>query len=326
MKRFFDVLKVLVLTVTIVFLSVLAVSCEKQETDPEYELKLSELNYKKQLLVNERDRLESDVLATLGNTSYMSLLFTGLDSVIYTDIFGVMTDGDIKIVGVLAFSRDELPGMEGKITEEQYRLLVSQGWGNALYWDGEGELSAFLDDMKASLESIGIDMPKSIAFKAKTYLKSYDALLGEYGIVNAVHSGEEGLDIIEVNEPDGVWHPGRVGWIASNSGTLKQYVETNSGYALFEIGFDTSVPQTSYYTSSGGTNVSRLEKMLGIFRDSIAAGKVEVLDIDGTREKVLQYNLILRDKEAYIEARTAELDAEIQKIERKITDLYYEYH
>lgn len=327
---------IIIAIVTAMLLS--AVSCtasvEEKERLAEYELKLSELVYLKQQLMNERDDLDTVMEKALGNTSYMSLIFTQIDSALYTDVYPAMTEyDDVKLVGVLAFSRNELPGTDGNISVEQYEELVSLGWGTALYWNGEGVLADFVDYMAVKLGEINIELPKSMMFAMDAYVDSYDEMLGEYGIVNLIHSGGEDLDFVEKTEPDGAWHPGCIGWRWIGKSTLlKKAVENDGGYALFEIAFDNAKEntRTSYFPIAGELNDSNRPKifsnMVRQLVTSVRSGNIEILNIDDTRARVERYYDELKVLSAANDIRREEIKEEIRDIERRMMDLYYEYH
>lgn len=336
--RLLSVLKVLVLWIVIASVLLSAVSCtadpEQAAKLAEYEAKLAQLVYRKQQLMKERDALDPSMEKVLGNTSYMSLIFTEIDSALYTDVYPVMDeDEDVKIVGVMAFSENEIPGTDNNITLDQYKDLAAAGWGNALYWNGQGELEDFIETMTALLGEVDIELPTSIMFAKDTYLSSYDALLLEHGIENAVHSGGEDLDFVEKNEPEGVWHPGCIGWRWIGKSTLlKRAVERDGGYALFEIAFNNAAEhtRTSYFPIEGEVNDSNRPKifvnMIKKLLSSIKDGSLEVYNIDQTREKVAKYHSDRRTIENENNIRREEIKNEIRDIERQMADLYDEYY
>lgn len=332
MSRVFSVFKTIVLLSALLSLILCAVSCG-DDYNAEYERRLEELIYRKQQLIAERNGLDAEMQDALGNAAYMSFVFVGLDSALYTDVYPIMSDGEVKLVGVIALSQDELPGVEGNITLDQYEELILTGWGNALYWNGEGALSEFISEMRISLDDLGIALPKSIIFAEDSYSQSYDQLLLECGIENAVHSGEEDLHYIEKNEPEGVWHPGRIGWRwIGKSTSLKKNVEADNGYALFEVGFDNSEEssRTSFFPVEGDASdsnrVSVFANMIKTFKTSVAAGKIEVYNIDDTRERVENYYTLRKAMETENDKKRAEIELQLDEISRRITELYNEYH
>ena len=298
----------------------------------EYDAKLDKLIYKKQQLQNELAKLGPDMEKRLGNTSYMSFLFTTLDSALYTSAHPVMAEGSTDLIGIMGLSPNEIPGMEGKITVKEYETLIFLKWGTAIYWNGEGDLDAYLTEMEILLDEHGIDFPESVAFKNGKYMSEYDTVLEAHGIKNAIHNGETGLSIREDKRPDGIWHPGIVGWKAGMSATLlKRSVEVEGGYALLEINFiaDSENSAYSYFELVGedaNTRLDSFRKMITLFKTSVNSKNIEILTIEQTRAKVEKYYSERTVIEAENAAKREELNAQIAELERQITALYHEYH
>ncbi len=295
----------------------------------EYEAMMDRLAYQKQQLLVELDKLGPDMENQLGNTSYLTFLFSSLDSALYTSAYPTMASGDTPIAGMLALSPTELPGLEGKITEEQFETLINNKWGTALYWNGEGSLEEFITLMQTLLGEMEIEFPSTIVFKDKTYSITYDELLISYGLENAVHNGEGGLSIRIDCVPEGVWHPGVRGWKDQPRVTqLKTEVEEKGGYLLFEINFKFSNDNTvySYFDKQGDTESSRFVTMIKLFKESVKDEKIEILATDEVRDKVETYYSELTDEEILYLQRRAEINAQINEVERQMTELYHEYH
>ena len=295
----------------------------------EYEAKLDKLTLRKQQLLAQLDKLGPDMDKALGNTSYMSLLFTTLDSALYTSAHPVMAEGSNDIVGIMALSPTELPDLEGKITKKQFDTLLALNWGTALYWNGEGDLEDYILQMQVLLDEHRIDFPTTMAFKSKTFKLEYDEILLKYGIKNALHGDDAGLPIRVQTEPTGVWHPGYIGWKASGSSLLKRQVEGEGGYALFEISFSQDNSATAYFDVSGETEGARAEsfrKMINLFKSSVRSGAVEVLSTEQTRAKVEKYYSERSSIEIENAQARQQINAEIVEIERQMTELYHEYN
>ena len=132
MKRLFRMLKIGVFMLIISSLVTSLVGCrllsDKQKSyNNEYEKKLSELVYEKQMLINEKNGLDSDMENKLGNASFMSLVFAELDDALYNVVYPMMSpdeEGAVELVGVMALSPDELPGMEGSSPSVRYKLII----------------------------------------------------------------------------------------------------------------------------------------------------------------------------------------------------------
>ena len=302
---------------------------ETTSTDKDYTEKMMKLVEKKQKLLLELEKLDSDTDKVLGNTSYMSLLFTTLDSALYTSAHPVIAEGSNDIVGIMALSPTELPDLEGKITKKQFDTLLALNWGTALYWNGEGDLEDYILQMQVLLDEHRIDFPTTMAFKSKTFKLEYDEILLKYGIKNALHGDDAGLPIRVQTEPTGVWHPGYIGWKASGSSLLKRQVEGEGGYALFEISFSQDNSATAYFDLSGETEGARTEsfrKMINLFKSSVESGTVEVLSTEQTRSKVEKYYADLSLSRLESEQKRQQINEKIADIDRQITELYHVYN
>ena len=234
----------------------------------------------------------------------------------------------------MALSPNELPGQEGNITLDHFRVLLMLDWGTALYWDGEGDLEEYILYMKDEvLPPLGIELPVTMAFKDGVYRLEYDDVLVKYGIVNAIHHNE--IDIyphIERTDPTGtVWHPGSVGWKAGMSATLlKRQIEADGGYAILEISFDNSTSNTvySYFEIEGeeaNVRADSFRTMVNLFKSSMRSGNVDVLNMENTRKKVEKYYSERTIIELEHAQRRAEINAQLAEIERQMTKLYYDY-
>ena len=305
---------------------------DKADENTEYTAQVEKLTYKKQQLLTELNALAPAAEKRLGNTSYMSFVFTGLDEMLYTTVYPIMVEGNVDLVGVLAFSPNELPGQEGKITMEQYDTLMLLSWGTAIYWDGSTDLNEYLSTMQTLLDEKGIPFPKSMVFKSGYYRVSYDEVIAAYGIKNAIHNGEEGLSVRETTEPKEMWHPGVIGWKAGTTANkLKRTIEDEGGYALFEINFNNAKDNSActFIPLEGEGQNARVESfktMANLFKTSISNGDIEVLSIDTVRAKVERYYGEMTVEERANEERRKAIDEEIAEIERQITDLYYQYN
>ena len=325
-----SVLAIFILPVLITF--VFLVVPDNVEENVEYEAQIDKLTYRKQQLLTELGNLAPAAEKRLGNTSFMSFIFTGLDKKLYTDVYPIMVEGNTDIIGVLAFSPNELPGQDGKITMEQYDTLMLLSWGTAVYWDGSGELGEYLTTMQTLLGEKGIPFPKSVIFKSGSYMVSYDEILESYGIKNAIHNGESGLAVRETTEPDGMWHPGVVGWKAGLSANkLKNTIVDDGGYALFEINFNNASDNfaCSFIPLEGEISSGRVESfktMASLFKKLISDGDIEVLSIDTVRAKVERYYNEMTVEERANEERRKAINDEIADIDRQITELHYQYY
>ena len=350
MDKHFSMNRIIAFLLIVAALLALA-SCGKKDDvrSLEYELKLAELNAKKYECEDEIYLLESGMRAAIGHNSYMSFIFLGVDSGIYDDILPIMESDDMAFTGVLCFFEDELPGMEGNITLEQYADLVDRGWETAWYWrgaadgdDGSADLEVFLSAMETEfserLGDIDSEFPTSIVFDAGVYLPEYDIILERHGVKNAVCDGEDDVELVTDVVPEGIWHTVAIGWRnLQKSIKLRNAILSDGGYASFKISFDRGEDDfdTSFYAIEGemvdigdnmnSTRVAKFKSMLAKFNRSVKDGDMCIAGISKTRSDMEIY---YPQRDSYIankDARIAELQAIIDDVEKRKAELYREY-
>ena len=322
------------------------VSCAKDDADAEraleYENKLAELTLEKQRLISERHKVKNGMIETIGNNAYMSFVFVDLDAGLYEDVFPIFSEGDIKLVGTMALSVDELPGMDGNITMEQYQELVNCGWGTTLYFeihdedtalDSTASLTGFLDTMKSSLGAMNIPYPDSIVFDDGCYSVELDDVLKVYGMKTVLHDGENDFGLVAGDCPGEIWHAGVIGWRDLRRSTrLKTAIETSGGYASFKIGFENTDDRfsESFYPIEGedtlnGERIDVFCRMINLFKKSVSTGNVHINTVSGVNGEMINYFALKEEYIQYSVVRTAEIDAMISDVEDRIFELYNEY-
>ena len=325
-------------------------SCADKTDDrsEEYEIKRAQIQLEKQRYIDEQYALRMGLDEYTGHHSYMSFIFVSLDCALYTEVLPLFNTDEYPLVGVMALSLDELPGMDGNVTMDEYLDLTDLGWESAIYWtgpvtdddesvsaeDAASQLSSYLCDLDAALDEIGIDMPSSLVMNTIVTEGVYETTLESFGIENLLHDYENRDDLVSSDRPEGVWHSGVLGWRdLTRSTRIKRAVEASGGYASFIVTFDNSPENydTSFIPIEGEStlNGERREvfsRMLDKFKDSIMYDKIGVVGIDEAREKCNTYH---DTKDGYLEnsdIRIAELDLLIQDADKRLFELYQEYY
>ena len=109
-------------------------------------------------------------------------------------------------------------------------------------------------------------------------------------------------------------------------------MELEGGYAMFEIGFDTSADkyETTFFPVDGNDQdadrVDKFRSMISSFKQSVINGKITVYSIENTRDAVSDYYEARENAEKENALRLQEIDIELDEIRRKLTDLYNEYN
>ena len=342
---------VLMLILNLALLPILT-GCIKEEEYTDYDIAMNQLLYKKTKILAQISNIRNEVTVAKGNTSYIGIIFTDLDRALYDTAYQVMSQRDPlgaepteetettdsieateatlpPIVGVMALSPTELPGLDGNITRAEFDELVECGWGIALYFDGEGELYSYIETMRTLIEPLGItELPSTILFKKDVYTVDYDELLLTYGIDIAIHHGENDMPYIEINEPVGVWHPGAVGWKSGMDATyLRRNILLGGGYGFLEVNFGAIEENSDYAFEElnklgGNDRLPSFTTMVRLLAESVKTGDLEIYSPDSIRYKVERYYSDGVEIDIEYENKKASLEKELKEIERQIDELY----
>ena len=290
-----------------------------------FETETKELTLEKQRLLIEYSNLERNKLSELHGDGYFDLVFTSIDSQLYDEFFlNVLNNRENPISCTMCLTPDQLPGKEGLITRQQFELMLKNGWRYVIYWNGEGSLEFYLDDMREALDEAGIAFPNAVMFSARSYSTKYDKLLERNGIKHAIHHGEENLDIVERSTEGSVWHPGITGWNTLGvSKKLLNEIATNGGCAMLEISF--SGDYEVFIDNKDTTRLDSFIRMLGVITDCIDNGQIEMTSLDQAKKGRADYLVAKEDVLEYVKQRREEILLEVADIEEQILIIYNKY-
>ena len=85
-----------------------------------------------------------------------------------------------KWTGLFGLSANTIPGSKGTISRQMYEQYIDKGWETCLYWDGNSDLSVFLEDMTNRLEKQGFEFPSTLVLDSADYPQDYDELAKKY--------------------------------------------------------------------------------------------------------------------------------------------------
>lgn len=320
-----------------------------------YEREIQPLRTEKAELISKLVSVETGVIGS--DRKYranLSMIFLGVSDRVYNEIFPIMygEEQGVHLTGVMCFSPEELPGLDGKITVAQYNELLECGWGTALYWQGcdkkidgnlqitdtVAELRGYLDDMQALLFEHGIDFPDTVVFKNNnTYsYTGMDKVLAEYGIKYAVHNNEERLALIDQDTADGggVLHPGSIGWQVEMFGgavygknIFVDDLVNIGGCAAFTVSFfppgNSSYSKSQYFGTTASEQKS-FTKMVEYIRNRAAKDDLMVGSAEqGFTNRRMYFGIVdalageIASKRAEIEKQISDIDAQINEIAKK---------
>lgn len=331
-RRFVRITVICVLSLTLAALAAVSIvsilkTRERERIQSEYDYATRDLRLEKTALESRYDAILDEHIEAAGVKSTLSFAFIDLAPILYETAFPMFEggDGDIDIDGILCFDKENIPGMEGRITLSQYEEIIDAGWSTALYYDGyTAGLRDWLGEMSELLSDAGLSMPETAVFaEGSDYSSAADGILLEFGIDTAVHYGKEEFPLLEVTEGEGgVWHPGICGWLTDKvTNRMYNLLLRDGGHFFFAVGFD-EIDRAYSYDPNNRTCVSQFARMISRIRDSVGGGELAIYsDLDAARSYRAEYNArseeaiaLAEEERALILKRIDELDLEMLKI------------
>ncbi|MBR2342701.1 MAG: hypothetical protein IKA64_00435 [Clostridia bacterium] len=307
---------------------------EKEASDKAFAVKLETelypLRAEKASLVIEKNDIDRRLIESLGCSAAVGVTLLDLDELFLETFFQAFNSRELP--GTLCLSKNELPGLEGKISLERYREIASLGWDTALLFESKTEdtellaveLYLWLGEMRELLDGLGIEFPRTILFD-NVYDLSLDTVLLGFGITVAAHRGAGGLPYVETTAGEGVWHPGMIGWNdTGNASSMLNGVTNTGGYYMYTVGIgedrlqhDRFIPTRKEHTASVNAMARRLAEGVGL-------GVIKIMTPEDARafrteyiETYYHFLPFAEEKKAEIDVRIAEIDEEIRKIHKK---------
>ncbi len=323
--------------------AILAISIVDSTNDAsateKYNREKAALEYERTQLLLERERVENDIYAQLGPGAFLTFLVINLDDEFVAKIhdefskYSLDEEGNSPFCATLLLSPTELPGMEGKMTLEQFNWYLEQGYRYGIAYDASVALDEYLDNMYNLLLERDIVFPTTICYygdKEDGILKESDKpLLEGYGILIAASMKRSSVKV-EQEMYDGIFSPGVLGWNTINySANTFNYANSKGGNYGFVIGNqwkNTSISTTSSYLDfNGSERYNGFLRMLERIYTNIKNGKLVVTDFvsgaEQRREYLNEYEKIKPTLVSALEVIDNRLD-EIEKLLSEISDKY----
>lgn len=307
------IIMTLILAVGLVFF-IKKVNNEEQNQMAQYE-EVSEkrrpLLVKQQELEKQLEELAADYEASKLPKGTTQVIFTGLEADVYNVCYPIMQE--FEYTGILALSPNQLPGMEGRMTIEQFQELRSKGWQVCVKWDATITGNNWWPALKKTLKELGIETCSTVYFTNGIYKPTMDANLQRMGFSVVVHHGEPGGSLLQLAEEEGLWHLGAVGLMGEKPKLRLTESIAQKGNITYLVGFE--LEDEKY-------NERSFRSMLSYFEKYEETSELIVSNIDETRQHYRE-RLVGQDpakEEAYNQAKEA-LEQELAKVQAEIDAL-----
>lgn len=311
-KKIVIVITCILVVGLVVFLD--GVSEQQQKHDQNHE-KIEDakrpLLVKKQGLEKELEELEKAYESDKAGKATTQVVFTGLEPEVYTLCYPIMKEHEYT--GTLALSLNQFPGMEGFMTTEQFRELVSAGWDICIKWDAQTFAQAGWKKLQKQLEDLEMETGSVLYFPAETYSKDIDKEIQELGFSIVLHHGEEGAALIQLADEEGIWHLGAVGLMGEKPKLRLTEAISQKGNITYLVGFE--LEEEKFEERS-------FRSMLSYFGKHETNQELAVIDFEEARQYYRERSAAYEQtkEEEYQKAKAA-LEEQLAAVEAELAEL-----
>ncbi len=204
MKKIISAVVVALLVVTASITVIINVKDRKEESSKLYSLseQYLALSVEKDALVEARNEYIDKRDAETRRGNYLVLFFDSVSDNLIKKAYPLLSEYNYK--GTIVLCEGLIPGEEGNISREDFDFLLSHGWGTAIGYNSDIDMSAkdapelleeYLDNYIGRLTQAEIEVPITYCFKAGEYNSRFEPALKERGFKVIRHYGEKGNDI-----------------------------------------------------------------------------------------------------------------------------------
>ena len=215
------------------------------------------LERERESLLREKSSLETDYALKMRDYGTVEILFQTLDAQIYTDVWPVMRSRDI--VGVLPLSFIEVPGYYNKLSAEQIRTLLADGWGLCVKYENVGSPASFpswYDALSKTLAAAELPTPTAVYFPNNDYdPEAMDPIFLEVGVRTVITNASDGRTgtVSDVSAP--LWKTGAMPFGYTGSAADLELLGRTDGSNLVFV-----MPLNEIWDKSKNKNVESQEK------------------------------------------------------------------
>ena len=149
------------------------------------------LEREREALIEEKNNLDTEYATKMRDYATVEVMFEHLDPQIISDVWPLMRSRGV--VGVLPISYIEVPSYYGKMTWDEIRTLLGDGWGMYFIADAAtSDIGTWVTNLKHNFELNQLPAPTTIYFPNGNYDPSMDEALQKAGIRTVVTKASDG--------------------------------------------------------------------------------------------------------------------------------------
>ena len=174
------------------------------------------LERQREELVAQRDKLPSEYALQFRDYATAEILFPRMDTQIYSEAYPLMREKNI--VGVLGISPTEYPSGWNKLTTDEFKALLTDGWGLCMVFENAwSDFNYFFSTIEALCTMYEVAVPTSIYFINNDYTADMDPILEEHGIKTVIDNASDGRSSTITDVTADLWFTGAMPWSYTGS-------------------------------------------------------------------------------------------------------------
>ena len=201
------------------------------------------LEREREALIEEKNNLDTEYATKMRDYATVEVMFEHLDSQIISDVWPVMRSRGV--VGVLPISYIEVPSYYGKMTWDDIKTLLGDGWGMYFIADAAtSDIGTWVTNLKHNFELNQLPAPTTIYFPNGNYEPSMDEALQKAGIRTVVTKASDGRSNTVTDFTAPLWKTGAMPFGYTGSTTdLELLGRTDGANLALTLNLDIAMDQ-----------------------------------------------------------------------------------
>ena len=201
------------------------------------------LEREREALIEEKNNLDTEYATKMRDYATVEVMFEHLDTQIISDVWPLMRSRGV--VGVLPISYIEVPSYYGKMTWDDIKTLLGDGWGMYFIADAAtSDIGTWVTNLKHNFELNQLPAPTTIYFPNGNYDPSMDEALQKAGIRTVVTKASDGRSNTVTDFTAPLWKTGAMPFGYTGSTTdLELLGRTDGANLALTLNLDIAMDQ-----------------------------------------------------------------------------------
>ena len=225
------------------------------------------LEREREALIEEKNNLDTEYATKMRDYATVEVMFEHLDTQIISDIWPIMRSRGV--VGVLPISYIEVPSYYGKMTWDDIKTLLGDGWGMYILVDAAtSDIGTWVTNLKHNFETNQLPAPTTIYFPNGNYEPSMDEALQKAGIRTVVTKASDGRSNTVTDFTAPLWKTGAMPFGYTGSTTdLELLGRTDGANLALTLNLDIAMDQQKKKTVINEAQLKSIIETLDSWKD-----------------------------------------------------------